>query len=152
MAANRTLCRETLCCAVLKYYVLQYPAALRGGQFSVRKMCGRNVEKKLVARPSPLPSSQRASPDLPIDPPARTQIGTLIYAEQKQMLLRSPTGVQTSVPLSDRVMITQVNKKHYKHMETTTRDDAFKNGTRLLSERLVKCALAQRKAKRSACV
>lgn len=72
----------------------------------------------MLARPPPLTSSQRASPDLPIDPPARTQIGTLIYAGQKQTLPCSPTGVQTCVPLSNRVMITQVNKKHDKHMET----------------------------------
>lgn len=33
-----------------------------------------------------------------MDPPARTQIGTLIYAEQKkQTFLCTPTGVQTSV-------------------------------------------------------
>lgn len=82
----------------------------------------------------PLTSSQRASPDLPFNPPARAQIGALIYAEQKQSFLCRPTGVQTSVPLSDRMMITQVNTKPDNHMEMDNKGNALRNGTKFCCE------------------
>lgn len=137
-----------LCCAVSG--VLQL--AQRSGPFSVCRSCGKKKEgggKRMLARPPPLTSSQRASPDLPIDPPARTQIGALIYAEGKQSApLQSHGGADLCTSVRSRDHHAGKQKSTINTWRRTTKDDAFKNGTSLLSKRSVKCALAQRQERK----
>lgn len=142
-----------LCCAVLEYYSRHNETDRSASAGRVAKKGGGAGGKRMLARPPPLTSSQRASPDLPIDPPARTQIGALIYAEGKQSApLQSHGGADLCTSVRSRDHHAGKQKSAINTWRRTTKDDAFKNGTSLLSKRSVKCALAQTGEERSACV